>query len=328
MRWMVRGALAALALWLAGDAQAQTAQPERTGYPARPVRVIVPFAPGGVADVMGRLLAQKLSERLGEQFYVENHGGAGGNIGTGIAAGAAPDGYTLLITSSSFVVNPSLHAKVPYDPVRDFAAVTIAAASPNVLVVHPSVAAQTVTELVDLIRAKPHTYNFASAGIGTTPHLSGELFRLSLGLDLVHVPFSGAGPALQSTLAGHTLIAFTGVPGAAAQVQSGALRALGVTSAQRSPALPDVPTMAEAGVPGQEAETLLCVLVPAGTPKPIIARLHREIVAIVALPDVRQKFEGFGFNALAGTPEQSAGRIAQELARWAKLIRDANIKAE
>src|ERR1700720_3777754 len=182
MRWLFRGALAALALWLAGDARAQTAQPERTGYPARPVRVIVPFAPGGVADVMGRLLAQKLSERLGEQFYVENHGGAGGNIGTGIAAGTAPDGHTILITSSSFVVNPSLHAKVPYDPVKDFAAVTIAAASPNVLVVHPSVAARTVTELVDLIRAKPHTYNFASAGIGTTPHLSGELFRLSLGL--------------------------------------------------------------------------------------------------------------------------------------------------
>jgi tripartite-type tricarboxylate transporter receptor subunit TctC len=197
-----------------------------------------------------------------------------------------------------------------------------------VLVVHPSVAAQTVTELVDLIRAKPHTYNFAPAGIGTTPHLSGELFRLSLGLDLVHVPFSGAGPALQSTLAGHTLIAFTGVPGAAAQVQSGALRALGVTSAQRSPALPDVPTMAQAGLAGQEAETLMCVLVPAGTPKPIIARLHREIVAIVALPDVRQKFEGFGFDALAGTPEESAERIGQELARWAKLIRDANIKAE
>ncbi len=202
---------------------------------------------------MGRLLAQKLSERLGEQFYVENHGGAGGNIGTGIAAGTAPDGHTILITSSSFVVNPSLHAKVPYDPVKDFAAVTIAAASPNVLVVHPSVAARTVSELVDVVRAKPHTYNFASAGIGTTPHLSGELFRLSLGLDLVHVPFGGAGPALQSTVAGHTLIAFTGVPGAAAQVQAGALRALAVTSAQRSPALPDVPTMAQAGVAGQEA---------------------------------------------------------------------------
>jgi tripartite-type tricarboxylate transporter receptor subunit TctC len=322
MRRLSRCLVAALALWASDCAHAQD------GYPARPVRIIVPFAPGGVADVMGRLLAQKLAEMLGQQFYVENHGGAGGNIGTGIAAGAAPDGYTLLITSSSFVVNPSLHAKVPYDPVKDFAAVTIAAASPNVLVVHPSVPARTVSELIALVRANPHTYNFASAGIGTTPHLSGELFKLSLGLDLVHVPFGGAGPALQSTLAGHTLIAFTGVPGAAAQVKEGALRALAVTSAQRTPALPDVPTMAEAGVAGQEAETLMCVLVPAGTPTTIIAALHRAIVRIVALPDVQQKFAAFGFDAVAGTPEDSAARIRQELARWAKLIRDAKITAE
>jgi tripartite-type tricarboxylate transporter receptor subunit TctC len=324
MQQLLRCAIAALALWIADDARAQTAE----RYPARPVRVIVPFAPGGVADVMGRLLAQKLGANLGQQFYVENHGGAGGNIGTGMAAGAAPDGYTLLITSSSFVVNPSLHAKVPYDPVRDFAAITIAAASPNVLVVHPSVAARTALELVALVRANPHKYNFASAGIGTTPHLSGELFKLTLGLDLVHVPFNGAGPALQSTLAGHTLIAFTGVPGAAAQVKEGALRALAVTSAQRSSALPDVPTMAEAGIAGQEAETLMCVLAPAATPKEIVALLHREIVKIVALPDVREKFAAFGFEAVAGTPDEAAARIKQELARWAKVIKDANIKGE
>src|SRR3981189_1004160 len=274
-------------------------------YPDKPVRIIVPFAPAGPTDVVARLIASKLSERLGKQFYIENVAGAGGNLGMGQAARATPDGYTVLFVSSSYVVNPSLYAKIPYDPGKDFEPVTVAGDAPNILLVHPSVPAKTVKELVDLIKANPGKYSFASAGTGTTPHLSGELFRLSLGLDLVHVPFGGAGPALQSTVAGHTLIAFTGVPGAAAQVQAGALRALGVTSPQRNSALPDVPTMAQAGVAGPEAETLLCVLVPAGTPKPIIALLHREIVAIVALPDVRQKFAAFGFDALAGAPDQT-----------------------
>jgi tripartite-type tricarboxylate transporter receptor subunit TctC len=297
-------------------------------YPTRPVKVIVPFAPGGVTDVMGRLLAQKLSETLGQQFYVENHGGAGGNIGTGVAAQAAPDGYTVVVTSSSFLVNPSLNAKVPYDPIKDFTAVTISGVSPNILVVNPSVPAKNVRELIELIRKTPGKNNFASAGIGTTPHLSGELFRLSLDLDMVHVPFNGAGPALQSTIAGHTPVAFTGLPSAVPHVQQGTLRGLAVTSASRSSALPEIPTMAEAGVPGQEAETLLLVLVPAGTSSAIVALLNREIGKVLNLPDTRQKLAGFGFDPVGTSPEQSAARIKQEIPRWAKVIRDAKIEPQ
>jgi tripartite-type tricarboxylate transporter receptor subunit TctC len=316
-------------LLAAGIGQAQAApQDAAVGYPARPVRVIVPFAPGGVTDVMGRLLAQKLSERLGKEFYVDNRAGAGGNIGTGVAASAAADGYTLLLTSSSYVVNPSLHAKIPYDPNRDLVPITIAAVSPNLLVINPSVPARTVQELVDYIRKNPGQASFASAGIGTTPHLSGELFRLSLGLDMVHVPFGGAGPALQSALAGHTPIAFTALPPAVPLVTAGQLRALAVTSAKRSPALPDVPTMAEAGLHDQEAETILPILVPAATPKPIIDLLYGEIARIIALPDTQQTLATLGFDPLASTPEQSTVRVKEELARWAKVIRDAKIEPQ
>jgi tripartite-type tricarboxylate transporter receptor subunit TctC len=304
------------------------AQNSASDYPVRSVRVIVPFAPGGVTDVMGRLLAQKLSERLGKEFYVDNRPGAGGNIGTGVAATAAADGYTLLVTSSSYVVNPSLHAKIPYDPNRDLIAITIAAVSPNLLVVNPSVPARTVQELVDYIRRNPGSASFASAGIGTTPHLSGELFRLSLGLDMVHVPFGGAGPALQSALAGHTPIAFTALPPAVPLVAARELRALAVTSAKRSPALPDVPTMAEAGLHDQEAETILPILVPAATPKPIVDLLYGEIARIIAHHDTRQTLAALGFDPLASTPEQSAARVKQELARWAKVIRDAKIEPQ
>jgi tripartite-type tricarboxylate transporter receptor subunit TctC len=325
---ILRTAAFCAVLLAAGVCQAQTEPASSVaGYPSRPVRVIVPFAPGGVTDVMGRLLAQKLSENLGQQFYVENHAGAGGNIGTATAATQRPDGYTLVVTSSSYVVNPSLHAKVPYDPEKDFVPVTISGTSPNVLVVHPSVPAKSVKELVDYVRTTGKQ-SFASAGVGTTPHLSGELFRLSLGLDMVHVPFSGAGPALQSAVAGHTPIAFTALPPAVSLVKAGSLRALAATSAKRSSALPDVPTMAEAGFPGQEAETLLLVLAPAGTPKEIVARLYREIVKIVALPEVQQKFDALGFDPVAGTPEASAARIKEELARWAKVIRDAKIEQQ
>jgi tripartite-type tricarboxylate transporter receptor subunit TctC len=297
-------------------------------YPDRPVRIIVPFAPGGPTDVMARLIAQKLSEDLGKQFYIENQAGAGGNLGMGNAARATPDGYTILFVSSSYVVNPSLYAKIPYDPYKDFAPVTVAGDAPNVLVVHPSVPARTVKDLIEVIKENPGKYNFASAGTGTTPHLSGELFKLSLGLDLVHVPFGGAGPAIQSAVAGHTPIAFTALPPAAPLVKDGKLRALAVTSAKRSPALPNVPTMEEAGLKGQEADTLQGVLVPAGTPKEIIDLLYREIVKIVQEPDVKEKFATLGFEAVANTPDQFAAQIKAEIAKWGKVIKDANIKAE
>ena len=297
-------------------------------YPTRPVRLIVPFAPGGPTDVFARLLAQKLSTNLGQQFYVENQVGGGGNIGMGNAARAAPDGYTVVFVSTSYIVNPSLHPKIPYDPYKDFAPVTLAAISPNLLSVHPSVPAKDVRELIAFLKANPGRYSFASAGVGTTPHLSGELFKLSQKLDLVHVPFNGSGPAIASTLAGHTPIAFTVITPAVPQVRDGKLRGLAVTTAKRSPALPDVPTLAEAGLADQEADTMQGILVPAGTPKPVIDLLHREIVKVMALPEIRERMAELGFEAVANTPDEFSARIKVEIPKWAKVIRDANIKAD
>jgi tripartite-type tricarboxylate transporter receptor subunit TctC len=316
-----------VAVLAAPSAQAQgTGAPD--GYPARPVKVIIPFAPGGVVDIMGRLLSQKLSETFGKNFYVENVGGAGGNIGVAKAANSPADGYTLLMTSSSFVVNPTLHKKIPYDPYKDFAPVTIAAAAPNVVVVNPNDPAKTLQELVAEIRSNPGKYSFASSGTGTTPHLSGELFRLSFNLDMVHVPFTGAGPSLEATAGGHTPIAFSSLPAAVPLVKGGALRGLAVTSAERVKTLPDVPTMAEAGAPGEEAETLLFVLFPAATPKEIVQRVHDTIGKVVQMPDIEKRFDTLGFRPMSLTPEEATARIKSEIALWAKVIHDAKIQQQ
>jgi tripartite-type tricarboxylate transporter receptor subunit TctC len=306
----------------AAQAQAQS------HYPDRPVRVIVPFAAAGPTDVIARLIAQKLSESLGKQFYVENAAGAGGNIGMGQAAKARPDGRTLLVVSSSFVLNPSLYAQIPYDPVKSFAPVTIAGVSPNVLVVNPSVPAKAVKELIAWIKANSENTSIANPGVGTTPHLSAELFRLTMGLDVVMVPFGGAAPAITSVIGGHTPIAFTAMPPTIPQIKAGKLRALAVTSEKRSSALPEVPTMAEAGLPDQEADTLQGVLVPAGTPQPIIDLLHREIVKIMGMPDVKEKLDALGFEPVANTPEQFAARIKNEIEKWSKAIREAHIQTQ
>jgi tripartite-type tricarboxylate transporter receptor subunit TctC len=297
-------------------------------YPSRPVRIIVPFAPSGPADIVARLLAQKLGEETGKQFYVENQPGAGGNLGMGAAARANPDGYTLVLVSSSYMVNPSLYPKVPYDQAKDFVPVTLPAYAPNVLVANPSLPVQSAQELAALINANPGKYSFASAGMGTTPYLSGELFKLSLGAELVHVPFNGSAPAIQSTLGGHTPFAFVVLAPAVPQVKEGKLRGLAVLSAQRSSALPDVPTIAEAGFPGQEADTLLGVLAPARTPKEIVERLHQAIKRIVALPEIKERLDAIGFVPVANTPDEFAAVIKEETARWAKLIRTANLRAE
>jgi tripartite-type tricarboxylate transporter receptor subunit TctC len=297
-------------------------------YPARPVRVIVPFAPGGTVDVFARVTTQKLTEQLGKQFYVENIAGATGNIGTGQAAKAAPDGYTLLFAFSSYVVNPSLFAKVPYDVVKDFAPITLAVASTHVITVNPSLQAATMKDLVALIKANPGKHSFASGGTGTQAHLLGEQFRLSLGLDLVHVPFNGAGPAIASVVAGHSPIGFSTLASAAAQIAAGQLRALAVTSKARSQLLSSVPTTAEAGYPDIEGDGWVGVLAPAGTPKEIIAVLHREIVRVIALPDMKERLPTLGFEAVANTPEQFAERIKVELDTWGKVIRAANIKVQ
>jgi tripartite-type tricarboxylate transporter receptor subunit TctC len=300
--------------------------PALAAYPDHPVKVVVPFAAGGPTDVMARLIAQKLSESLKQQFYVDNRPGAGGNIGMSEVARAAPDGYTILVASSSFVVNPSLYAKNPYDPFKNFAPVTLAAASPNILVVKADFPAKSVKELIDLIKKEPGKYTIANPGIGTTPQLAAELFKLSFKLDATSVPFNGAGPAIQSAVGGHTPIAFTALPPTSPQVKAGALRGLAVTAAKRSAALPDVPTMAEAGVPGQESETMQGVLAPAGTPKQIVELLNREIAKAMAQPDVKAKCAQLGFDPVADKPEEFAAYIKKEVDKWAKVIKDAKIK--
>jgi tripartite-type tricarboxylate transporter receptor subunit TctC len=294
-------------------------------YPDHAVKVIVPFAAGAPTDVMARILAQKLSESLKQQFYVENHAGAGGNIGMVQVARAAPDGYTILVASSSYTVNPSLYASNPYDAFKDFAPVTLAAAAPNLLVIHPSVPAKTVKELIALVQANPGKYTMANAGIGTTPQLAAELFKLSFKLDATSVPFNGAGPAVQSVLGGQTPLAFTSVPPSAPQVQAGNLRGLAVTATKRSVALPDVPTMAEAGVEGEESETMQGVLVPAATPQGIVDLLNREIVKTLALADVQAKCAELGFDIVADTPAEFTVYIRNDVEKWRNVINDAKI---
>jgi len=308
------------ALLVAGAAAAQV-----PGYPDRPVKIIVPFAAAGPTDVVARLIAQKLSEKYGHQFYIENMTGAGGNLGMGAAAKAAPDGYAILFVSSSFTVNPSLYAKPPYDAEKDFAPVTKAAGSPNGLFVHPDIPARSVKELVELIRANPGKYTFASPGIGTTPHLSSELFKLTFGLDFALAPFPGGGPSIQSVVAGHTPMCFQAIPPATALVKDGKLRALAVTAATRSPALPDVPTLDELGIKDQEAETMQGVLVPAGTPQPIVDLLQSEIARIIALPEVKDKLLAIGLEPSGMSQAAFAAYIKADIAKWKKVIEDAKI---
>lgn len=298
-------------------------------YPTRPVRLIVPFAPGGQTDVIARLVGQKLSEYYGKQFYVENMPGAGGNIGMGRAAQASPDGSTILIVDgTTFVVNPTLYTKVPYDPYKDFDPVTIAASTTQVLTVHPSLPAHTVNELVELIRANPGKYSYSSPGVGTAGHLIGELFRTSLGLDLIHVPFPGAGPAVGSTVAGHTPVSFGSPAATVAQIKEGNLRALAVATKARLAALPNVPTMAEAGYPHIEANQWIGVLVPARTPADIVIALNREITRSLALPEVKERLETLGFEAVANASDEMAEQIKTDVEIWGKVIRAANIRPQ
>jgi len=297
-------------------------------YPAHPVRLIVPFAAAGPTDVIARIVAQKLSDAWGQQVYIENLPGAGGNTGIANAAKSKPDGYTILVVSTGFIVNPSMYAKVPYDPLKDFSPITLVAASPNVISAHPSFPAKTLKELIELVKAHPGTYSFAQPATGSTPHLAGELLKQKYGLDLVTVPFNGASLAVNSTIAGHTPIAFTALPPAISNIKEGNLRGLAVTAAKRSAALPDVPTMAEAGIPDQEAETINGLLAPAGTPNEIIARINRDTVDALSLPDVKERLSALGFEPTTSTPAAFGARIKSEIAKWDKVVRAANIRIE
>jgi tripartite-type tricarboxylate transporter receptor subunit TctC len=316
--------LAGAALLLAAAAMPGAASAQST-YPDHPVKIIAPFAAGGPSDIIGRILADKLSQSLKQRFYVEDHAGAGGNIGMTMVARAAPDGYTILVASSSFVVNPSLYANSPYDPFKDFAPVTLAVDSPNGLFVHPSVPAKTVKELIALMKADPGKYPIANSGLGTTPMLASELFKLSFKLDVTTVPYNGGAPVIQAVVGDQTPTGFATLPPAYPQLKAGTLRALAVTSNKRAAAIPDVPTMAEAGVEGQESDTMQGIFVPAGTPPEIVALLNREIVKALALPDVQVKCREIGFDVVADAPEQFSAYIKKEIDRWHKVIVDAKI---
>lgn len=317
LRWI----LASLLLVVASPSFAQH-------YPNRPVRVVVGFPPGGPTDVIARIVAQNLSDSLGQQFFVENIPGAGSNTASGQVARAAPDGYTIMGISTGFIVNPSLYAKVPYDPIKDFTAVTLVAASPNIVVVNPEVPAKTLPELVKLVRDNPGKFSYAGPGVGSTPHLGGELFRLTYKLDLVHVPFAGAAPAVQATIGNHTPVAFTALPSSLAAIQAGQVRAIGVAATERAAQIPDVPTFAEQGLTGQEADTLTGIVVPAGTPQEIVDLLAREIAKSVARPEVKERLATLGFKAVASTPDEWAARIKLEIDKWGKVVKDANLRIE
>jgi tripartite-type tricarboxylate transporter receptor subunit TctC len=298
-------------------------------YPTRPVRVIVPYAPAGPPDVTGRLIAQKLSEHLGKQFFVENIGGAGANIGMGRAAQAAPDGYTLLVAFVSYAVNPALYDKIPYDPFKSFDPVTLATTTTVLLAVNPSVPARTVDDLIALIKSNPGKYTYAEGGgFGSPGYLVGEQFRLSFGLDLPHVPFNGGSLAVGSTLAGHTPITFVAPTPAIALVKEGKLRGLAMMSKTRLEALPDVPTMTEAGHPVMECESWFGIMVPAGTPKEIISLLNCEIARIIKLPDTKEYLATLGLDPVGSTPEEFAEVIRMDVEKWGKVIRLANIKLQ
>jgi len=294
-------------------------------YPSRPVRVIVTTGPGGQGDTTARLVAAKLAENLGQSFYIENMPGGGGNIAMAATARAAPDGYTLLAATSNIVTNISLYPKISYDPYKDFAPISLMCSSPHVLVVHPSIPAQSVNELVALAKASPGKFSYASAGRGTPAHLAGELFKLAFDVDITHVPFNGGGPASASTLGGHVPVAVSALPTAVTYIRGGQLRALGMFSSKRASALPDVPSMKEATGHDLPADIVNGFIAPAGLPKPIIEFLHRETVKVLSAPDTREKLATMGFDPVASTPEEFAQWIRTEIVRWGKVIRDANI---
>jgi tripartite-type tricarboxylate transporter receptor subunit TctC len=302
------------------------AQAQQGTYPTRQVRIIVPYPPGGPTDLIARIVAQKLGERLGQSFFVENVSGASGAVGAGQVAHSAPDGYTLLVTTNDFAVSSVTNTNLPYDPLKDFSPITIISTSPQVVAVNPAVPAKNIKELADLIKANPEKYNYAAMGIGFGQLTAERLFNLSLKLNgLARVPFNGAAPAINATLAGDTQVLFIGLPPVAPYLTSDKLRAIAVTSAERSPVFPDVPTLRESGVPDQEADLINGMLAPAGTPRDIIALLQKQVAEIVRLPDVKATFDKLTFSASGVTPEQYASQIKEDITVWGKVMKDAHI---
>ncbi len=317
------GPIAALVLMaLASTADAQS-------WPAKPIRIISPYPPAGANDLLARIIAPKLSEQLGQPVVVENRAGATGNIGAELVAKAPADGYTLLMgQAGNLTINISLMAKIPFDPVRDFSPVTMVASTPNVLVVHPSLPVRTVKDLIALAKAKPGQINYATSGIGSPGHLAAELLNKSAGIRLVHIPYKGAAPALLDVVAGNAHLYFTSAVSAQPFIPSGRLRMVAVASAKRSPSLPEVPTVAEAGFPEFDVSSWWGVVAPASTPREVVMRLQTEIHRVIALPEIRAKLAEQGLDIATNTPEQFAAYIKSETAKWAKLIREVGVKPE
>jgi tripartite-type tricarboxylate transporter receptor subunit TctC len=298
-------------------------------YPVRPVRWVVPYTPGGGGDTIGRPLTQKLAEVLGKPMVMDNRPGAGGTLGSNLVAKAAPDGYTLLLTLGGITAGPAIYPQLPYDPVKDFAPVILISRSSYVLSVHPSVPAKSVADLLALAKAKPGALNYSSNGVGTDQHMAAELFKYMTNANIVHIPFSGTGPAVTSLLSGQTQSMFLPVTIGLPHITSGKVRALAVSTAKRSAdVLPDLPTIAESGVPGFEADASWCLLAPAGTPRPIVERLNRELRQIILAPDMRKYLLERLNEPVAGTPEALGAQFRSDVAKWAKVAKQANIQAE
>ena len=296
-------------------------------YPDKPIRLVVPFPPGGINDIVARVLSQHLGERLGKQVIVDNRGGAGGVVGSELVANAPKDGHTLLIVSLASAVNPWLY-KLPYDPVKSFAPVAMLVAAPNVVTVNPGVPVSNIKEFVALAKSKPGELQYASSGVGTFLHLAGELFKITADVDILHIPFRGAGPALIDVVGGHTNAAFGSVTSSIGHIRGGKLRPLGVGSTKRSPTLPEVPTVIEAGVPGYEASNWIGVVATGGTPEPIVARLHKEITEIMETPEVQKLFAAEGADIVPMGAAEFGSYMADEIEKWGRVVKQANIKAQ
>lgn len=318
----------ALTLLLMLVAAAAAAAQPAANYPNKPIRIIVPQSAGGSTDLTARLVAQKLADALGQTVVVDNRPGAGSIIGTDIVAKALPDGYTLLVVASSITLNPSLHKKLPFDPIRDLAPITQLSAFPNMLVVHPTVPVKSVQELIAFAKSRPGQINYGSSGAGTGTHLSAELFKSMTGVDMVHVPYKGGGPAVVALLGGQVQLNFATIPSVLPHVRTGKLRAVAVTTLKRSPAAPEVPTIAESGVPGYDHGPWNGMLAPAKTPKAIIARLNAEVARIVHMPEAKAVLVHEGAEPVGNTPEEFAAVIRTETVKWAKVIKTAGIKPE
>ena len=301
---------------------------QETKYPTKPIRMVVGYAPGGGSDIMGRLIAPQITEAMGQQVIVENRPGVAQNIAAEYVAKSPADGYTLFMSSAALGVNVSLYPKLNYDPVRDFAPVTPVATVTMVIITHPALPAQTLKEFIALAKSKPGQLNYGSGGSGTSLHLAGELFKITAGVDLVHVPYKGASVAMNDVIGGRLDSLFIGIPAPAPHIKAGRLRGLAVLAPQRSPVLPEVPTATEAGLPGFEVTTWYGVLAPAGTPKDIVARLNREIVRIMNAPDTKERLAVVAADPMTSSPEQFAAYIKQEIARWSKVVRTAGLRAD